>query len=196
VHKARPPLRRQHFLADRFAARRVSQVETVDLEPIAPLAEIQLASVAGCRVARKARSDDESRSRAEKLEPRLVTDLYPATCEQRDVATQVRELRAFREILLCAGDAETVVEMVDRRELLLADVTLPRLFSFERWLSAGEELARFGRIDVRRGDEDRLAPQFPDAGCREDALFALHFLGSLFPLDDLQELAAAERVGA
>jgi hypothetical protein len=85
---------------------------------------------------------------------------------------------------------------VDRREFLLADVTLPSVFSFGKGLSAGEELARFGRIDIRRRDEDRLAAQFADAGCREDALFALHFLGSLFPLDDFQELATAKRVGA
>ena len=86
--------------------------------------------------------------------------------------------------------------MVDRREFPFADVTLSRVFSFRNRLAVGEKLGRFRRIDVRRRDEHWLAAQFADAGCREDILRALHLLDPLFPFDDLQQLAAAERVRA
>jgi hypothetical protein len=172
------------------------QVEAVDLEPVGPLAEIGLASVAGRRVARKPRSDDQTRACAEKLDPCLVADFHAATGEQSDAATQVRELRTLPEILLGAGDAQAVVEMVDRREFLLADVTNTRVFSFGIGLVVGVELVRFRRREIRRCDEDWLAAQLADAGCGEESLFALHLLQFLFSFDNLQELAAAERVGA
>ena len=70
-------------------------------------------------------------------------------------SAQIRQLRTLREILLGAQGAKAVVEMVDRREFLLADVALPGLFSFWNGL-AGQELLRFRRIDVRRSNEDRL----------------------------------------
>ena len=122
----------------------MSQVEAVDLEPVGPLAEIGLASVAGRRVARKARSDDQTRAGAKELDPRLVADFHAAAGEQSDAATQVRELRTLREILLGAGEAQAVVEMVDRREFLLADVPNPRVSVSGRGRRC-EELVRFRR---------------------------------------------------
>ena len=72
--------------AERFHAGGVAQVEPGDLEPVSPVAEIGLGRVAGRRVPRKARGDDEVRARAEELEPRLVADLHAAAGQQRHSA--------------------------------------------------------------------------------------------------------------
>ena len=65
------------------------------------------------------------RAGAQQLEARLVADLHPPARQQRDAAAQVGELRALAEVQLRAGRAELVVEMVDLRILLLADVAVP-----------------------------------------------------------------------
>src|SRR5258706_14475502 len=121
-------LRRQPFLAERFDARRMPEIEAVDLEAVGPLIEIVLASVASRRVARKSRRDDQAGAGAKELDARLIADFHASTGQQGNATTQVRELSAFREILIGAGDAQAVVEMVDRREFLFADITLARVF--------------------------------------------------------------------
>src|SRR4030088_2833791 len=162
--EGQPLLRRQHFLAERFDTRRVPQVEAVDLEAVGPLAEIRRASVPSRRVARKSSSDDQACARAKELHPRLVADFHAAAGEQGDASAQGRELRALCEILLGAGQAQTVVEVVDGREFLLADVALPRVFRFWNRIAAGEQLLRFRRIDVRRRYEHWLATKLPNSG--------------------------------
>ncbi len=81
------------MLAERLDARRVAQVEAEDLEPVAPLLEVGLRGVAGRRVAREARRDDQLRAGAQQLDPRLVADLDAPAGEQRDAAAEVGGLR-------------------------------------------------------------------------------------------------------
>src|SRR5258706_13000226 len=98
-------LRRQHFLAERFDARRMPEIEAVDLESVGPLIEIVLAGVAAGRVARKPRSHDQTRARAKELDTCLIADFDASPGEQGSAATQIRKLSAFREILIGAADA-------------------------------------------------------------------------------------------
>src|SRR5258708_6063494 len=146
--EVQPLFRRQQLPAERLDARRVAKIEAVDLESVGPLAEIMLASIAGRRIAWKARGDDETCASTKKLDPGLIPDFHAAAGEQCNAATQVRELGALREILVGAGGAKPVVEMMDRREFLLAHVALPRVFSLRNGLAAGEQLLRFRRIDI------------------------------------------------
>ena len=125
--EVQPLLRCQHLLAKRFHARRVPQVESVDLEPVGPVAEVVLPRVAHGRIAGKACRDDEARAGAKQLDPGLVPDLHTPTSEQCDTSRQIREFCTLREILVRARHAQAVVEMVDRRESRLADVTDPRV---------------------------------------------------------------------
>src|SRR6266853_78825 len=98
-------LRRQYFLAEGFDARRMPKVEAVDLEAVGPLGEIRFASIAGGRVARESCSDNQTRAGSKEFDACLVADFHASPGEQRDAATQVCELGAFRKILLGAGDA-------------------------------------------------------------------------------------------
>ena len=51
--------RPQQLGAERLDARRMTQIEAEDLEAVAPLGEVGFGGVAGGRVAREARRDDE-----------------------------------------------------------------------------------------------------------------------------------------
>ena len=100
--------------AERLHARRVAQVETEDLEPMAPVAEVGLLRVARRGVARKARGDDEVRAGAQELQAGLVADLHAPAGQQRDAAAQVRQLGARGEVHVGAGGAQLIVEVRGR----------------------------------------------------------------------------------
>ena len=161
--------------AERLDARRVPQVEAEDLQPIAPTrAKSGSRGVARRRIARKARRDDEVRAGAQQLEPGLVADLHAPAGEQRDAAAQVGQLGALREVQLGARRAQLIVEVVDDRVVLLADVAVLRR----------QGLPRLGvprREDVRRR-EHRLPAKCPDAGLGQHALVPTR--GRRFPLAD------------
>src|SRR3546814_3513190 len=70
-------------LAERLHARRVAQVEAVDLEPVAPLVDVGLAAVAQRRVTGAAGGDDQRPTRPPQLVAGRVPDLLPATDKQR-----------------------------------------------------------------------------------------------------------------
>jgi len=93
-----------------------------DFEPVTPVAEVGLLRVARRRVPREPCRDDEVRAGAEEFQAGLVADLDAPAGEQRDAAAQVRELRPGGEIHLGAPGAELIVEVVDARVGLLADV--------------------------------------------------------------------------
>ena len=115
--------------------------------------------------------------RAQQLEPGLVADLDAAAGEQRHAAAQVGQLRALGEVELRARRAQLVVEVMDHRVLLLADVAVLRLHRLPRrhlvlasaWTIVRLESAR--RKHVRRID-DRLPSQRPDARLVQDAVVA------------------------
>ena len=115
---------RQEVVAERLDARRVAQVEPVDLEPVVPVAEVGLLRVAGGGVAREAGRHDQVRAGAKQLDPRLVADLHAAAREHRDAALEVGGLRALREVEGGARRAELVVERVQLPVGLLADVAV------------------------------------------------------------------------
>ena len=108
--------------AERLHARRVAQVETEDLEPMAPVAEVGFLRVARRGVARKPGRHDEVRAGAQELQAGLVADLHAPAGQQRDASAQIRQLGARGEVDVGAGGAELIVEGVDVGVRLLADV--------------------------------------------------------------------------
>ena len=108
--------------AERLHRGRIAQVEIEDFESAPPIVEIGLLRVARRGVAREPCRDDEVRAGAEELQAGLVADLDAPAGEERDAAAQIRELRAGGEIDIGAGGAELIVEVVDARVGLLADV--------------------------------------------------------------------------
>ena len=111
-------------MAERLDARRVAQVEPVDLEPVAPVGEVRLLGVAGRRVAREARRHDQVRAGAQQLDPGLVADLHPPAGQHRHAALEVGGLRPLREVERGARRAQLVVEVVQLAVGLLADVAV------------------------------------------------------------------------
>src|SRR6185436_2105694 len=76
---------------------------------------------------REPRGDDQRGPRPQQLEAGLISDFHAAARHERDPAAQVCQLAAFREIQLRARRAQLVVEVMDRRVLLLADIARLRL---------------------------------------------------------------------
>ena len=152
--------RLQHLAAERLDARRVPQVEPENLQPIAPLAEVGLARVSRRRVPRKARRHDELRARTKQLESGLITDLHAPARQERHAAAKVGELCALGEVQLGARRAHLVVEVMDLRVLLLADVAVLELrrSGLRRRLGIVDVLLLelLGRKDIRRV-EDRFS---------------------------------------
>ena len=117
----------EQYVAEALDARRVAQIEAVDLEPVGPLREVALARVALRRVAREAGRDDQLRAGAQELEAGLIADLDPAAGEQGHPPAQVGRFGALAEVELGAFGTELVVEVVDVAVVLLADVAVLRL---------------------------------------------------------------------
>src|SRR5258706_15398050 len=86
--EVQPLFRRQQLLAERLDARRVAKIEAGDLEAVGPLGEIVLASIAGSRIAGKARGNDDTRAGARDLDAGLIPALHAAACEQCSAASQ------------------------------------------------------------------------------------------------------------
>ena len=159
--------RGEQLAAERLDARRVAQVEAEDLEPMPPVPEIRLARVALRSIARKPGGHDELRARTQQLQPGLVADLHPPAGEERHAAAQVGELRSLCKVQLGARRAQLVVEMMDERVFLLADVAELRLLRRTRFRLVLEvvSLESLGREHVRRG-EHRLPSQRRGSRCR------------------------------
>jgi hypothetical protein len=118
--------RREELAAEGLDARRVAQIEAEDLEPVLPVGKVGLAGVALRGVTREARGDDEMRARAQQLEPRLITNLDAAARQQRDTTAKVGQLGPFRKIERRACGTQLIVEVMNDRILLLADVAVLR----------------------------------------------------------------------
>ena len=181
--------RRQQLMAERLDARRVSQIESEDLEAIAPLLEVWLPRVAGRRVARKARGHDQVRAAAQQLQARLVANLDASAGQQRDAPAEIRQLGALAEVQLRARGTELIVEVMNLRVLLLADIAMLQFLRIGVW-----DLG-FGIFQkIIRRCEDRLAPQRADAGLLKDRVVAPD-TRRLSPLvDDLRHPAAFDSI--
>src|SRR5437762_1530293 len=70
-----PIASREQLVAEGLDAWAMSEVETEDLEPVAPVGEVRLLCVARRRVAGEAGGDDEPRPGPQELDPCLVADL-------------------------------------------------------------------------------------------------------------------------
>ena len=174
--------------AERFDARRVTQIEAEDLQAVAHSREVGLLRVTRRRVTRKARRDDQVRAAAQQLQTGLVADLHAAAGEQRDAAAQVRKLRARREVFVAAGWTELIVEVMDLRVGRLADVADARggMNADTRRLAfcvrRSGFVVRGSAVDVRRKDvrrrHERTAALRADAGRVERGFLVLDGVGS------------------
>src|ERR1700716_2522275 len=124
--------------AERLDTRRMAQVETEDLEPAAPVAEVGLQRVPVGGIAREPGRDDELRAGSQQLDPGLVADLDAPAGEERDAAAQVGRLCALPVIEVAALRTQLVVEGVQLDVGLLADVAVLRL----------DQLAELRVVDV------------------------------------------------
>ena len=203
----------QHLAAERLDTRRVPQVEPEDFETIAPLAKVGLARVSRCRVSGKTGRDDEVRARPKQLETGLVADLHAPARYQRHPAAKIGELGALGKIQLRAGRAHLVVEMMDLRVPLLADVAVFKFLDIgpavRRRSLVVRELGRdprkgfvldvllleaFRRKDVRRV-KNRFLPERADARFGTCDLGLLHAAGLAFPCCGLGHPPALCAVG-
>src|SRR5258706_178224 len=89
------------------------------------------------------------RAGTEQLDACLIANLHAPTGEQRHAPAQVRQLGAFAKIQLGARRAKLIVEMVNRRVVLLADVAVLRLDDFAKV----SVVLDFLWLDVRRWRE-------------------------------------------
>ena len=142
-------------------ARRVPQIEAVDVKAVAPLREVGLAGVTRGRVVGKARGGDDPRPRPEHLERGLEADLDPGARDETDAPGQGCGLEALGVVELGALEAERVVEVMESGELDLADVAALGLVELARGT-----LPRLDRGGQRRGREDGSGPGHPDPGGR------------------------------
>jgi len=155
--------------AEGFDAGGVAEVEAVNLKAVAPFGEVGLGGIALSGVAGEARGDDEFGPGAQEFEAGLVADFDAASGEESDAAVEVGEFRATGEVEVGARGAHLVVEVVDRGELLLADVAVSGLVRF----GLGGGLRR--RREVVGRCEDGPAAERSDAGLVEDRFVALNF---------------------
>ena len=111
---------------ERLDARRVAEVETEHLDPVATTPRSPAPARSACAASRGNRVVTITRcARAEQLERRLVADLHPAAGEQRGPPAEVRRLGALGEVEIAARRAELVVEVVDLGRTALAHVAVP-----------------------------------------------------------------------
>src|SRR5437667_249828 len=113
--------------AERRDAGRGAEVEHVEREPVAPLAQIRLACIAPGGGAGKARGGDHARTGAKEHDRGLVADLHARAGRERDSTGDVGRLMSLRPVQVGARRAHRVVEEVDAIEGDLAHVTLARL---------------------------------------------------------------------
>ena len=193
-------MRVHQVMTERFHARRVTQIETEDLETMRPLLEIGLGGVACGRVAREARGHNETSPRPQQLDAGLIADLHSAAGKQGGAPREVGQLATLAVVELGAGGAELIVEVVQHGEVALAHVAM---LLFQRLAEVGIRLDRGllvgGRQQIVGRREHRLAAQAADAGFLQLRLGLLHadsFLDALLPLGRLDHLASQNGVGA
>ena len=181
--------------AELLDARRVTQIEAEDLEPIAPVVEVGLLRVPGRRVPRKPRRHDQRGSGSQQLDPGLVADLHPSAREQRDAAAEVGGLGPLGVVEVAAREAELVVERVDLDVALLADVAVLEIDHLSALGVVDLALHEVVRREHVRRREHRLLAQDADARLGEHVL-VVPLLRRLLPATErLPPLAALDDIG-
>ena len=122
----------------------------------------------------------------------MIADFDASPGEQRHASAQIGELRALFEIELGAGGTHLIVEMMNYRIMLFADVAVGRV-------GFGAALFGCGSFESRRivigSREDGLAAQGADTGFVEHGAEAFGLPGGAFALGGLDHAAARDGVG-
>ena len=181
----------QELMTERLDAGRVTQIQTEHLQAMAPFCEVRLLRVTRGGVAREAGGDDQLRTGAQQFQAGLIADLDPSTGQQGNASVQVGKFVAFGEIEVCTRRAQLVVEVMQQRVFLLANVAVQQLAGFLRRDFRRSQGGRGqGRREIIRCGEYRLAAQFTDAGLIEHGFGAAHGFGIAFAFAHLGLLAA------
>jgi hypothetical protein len=169
-------------LAEQLDARRVPQIDAVDVEPARPLGSVDLAREPARGIAREPRRDDHLGARAQQEHRGLIADLHAPAGDERDAAAQIGRLVPLPPVELGTRRAHLVVEVVQLVELGLAHVAhAPELDARGPLLAArlrsrprvdhlglvAHDIRRHVGLRQRRA-EHRLAAQRADAGLIED----------------------------
>ena len=120
--------RGEHLAAERLDARRVSKVQTEDLQPFSPLLEIGLLRVPLRRITRKPRRHDQTRASSKQLQAGLIADLHAPAGQEGRAPAEVRQLGSFAKVEGGALRTQLIVEVVYQRILLLAHITMLEFF--------------------------------------------------------------------
>ena len=163
-NKIQPRILRHYMTAKCLHAGRMAQIQPENFQALAPVLEIRFRRVAHRRVARKPRRHDQPRAGAQQLDARLITDFYTAAREQRHAPAQVRHFTALAPVQFRAGRAKLVVEMMNLRVVLFADIAILRLDRFMevRVVPHFHLLKIQRRKNIRRG-KNFFATQFANA---------------------------------
>src|SRR5882757_5932831 len=100
----------------------MTQIETVDLEPLAEGGEVRLLRVPVGRVDWKARGDDDVRTGSQEFEGGLKADLDPGAGDECVVPAEISGLFALGIVEVAARIAQRVVVAMHLCEGFLADV--------------------------------------------------------------------------
>jgi hypothetical protein len=108
-----PWKRFQQLPAQRLDAGRVAQIQSEDLESIAPLVEIRFLRVTPRRIRGKRVVTIKRAPARNSLRPGLIADLHAPAGQQCHAAMQVGQLGALVEIELRTRRTHLIVEMVE-----------------------------------------------------------------------------------
>jgi hypothetical protein len=204
-HEVEPRQRRRQMPRQRVDARRVPQVETPHLQPVAPVGEVRLACVARSGVLRKTRRHDDVAAVAQQQDRAVVPDLHARARHQRHAPRQIKAGAAPRMVHITAVRAQLIVEEMKVRIARLADVADARLvqrgarapLSLLGFFRRRRTLLRRRQRRVRcRRQEDRLAAQLPDLGALAQRFVVVFLFLSFAPHQLFLQLLALLQVGA
>src|SRR4051812_47075632 len=102
----------------------MAQIEAENLQPAAPLIKIRFASIARSRIPWESRGNDKCRTGPQQFDAGLITDLHSAARQQRHTPAEVRRFGSLHKVELSARRAQLIVEVMNCRIRLLADVTM------------------------------------------------------------------------
>ncbi|CEE58696.1 exported hypothetical protein [Xanthomonas citri pv. citri] len=180
----------------------MAQVQPEYLQAMTPLREVRLLRIARGRIARKARGDNQLRTGAQQLQPRLVPDLDAPAGQQGDAPAQVCGFGALEEIQLRTGRAHLVVEMMQLGEFLLAHIAVAQLGRVRGLRRGSGVFAVVGivqaggmRREIVRRAEHRFASQCADTALFQQGFGLAHFFLVTLALALLEQLPPRLRLG-
>jgi len=185
--------------SESFDRRRQAEIETIDLELVAPNLIICLAGITERGVVRETCRDDDASAGAEQKNAGLIADFHASAGHEGDPTFEVRRLSSFRIIQLGARRAELIVEEMDLAKLSFADVTLARVFQLGGFVCCGRyywrELGRIRR--AKRGrHEDGRSSAHANAGRVEHRLFFAALGQSILAAEGLGEAPLLGSIGS